>query len=383
MTAFTGSEKRPWRALRLWLVTVPLSLACCGCPFAPLPTDADPDTGSDGDVPYLDVSGNASLNTATALALDPAGELTFRGSIEGSMDIDVFELGTLSPGDGVFVDVQRTSGDLDPVAAIFDSREYLIAFNDDRTPDSSNLNPQIDFVLAGDKGMYYLAIIAYPGLSTTGDYEAAVRIDNAVGVPSPQIQIVYLDWDGADKVQIPNVGTFSLPPFSASDVGLSVGQTESLKDRIQAIIEDRYAGFGLLLLNSDDHEKPDVPHSTVYFGSSDRRAFAIAEKIDSYNEDPADDAIVFTESYRDAFGLGVTLEEMAQAIGNTVSHEVAHLLGLVHTQDCDSLMDTSCYNDRLLSPQEFKTAVLDDSVFPFGYQATEEILEWILGLVGL
>ncbi len=364
------------RRMILISLLVPLVVLCTGCP--PVPTDGGDGTG---DVPNLDVGGNASVRDATALPLDASNEIQFSGSIAGSRDIDVFALGQLSAGDRVFIDVQQTSGNLDPVAAIFDSREYLIAFNDDREPDASNLNPQLDVVIRGDTGEYFVGIIAYPGSTTTGAYQVVVRITPDFGVPLPTQQVVYLDWQGGNNIVIPNVGAYNLPAFSATDIGLSASQTESLKDRVQAIVQARYGGLNLVVLNSDDDLRPAVAHSSVYFGGSNARAFAISEKIDTFNEDAADDTIIFTGSYIGAFSGTPTFEQMAQALGNTIAHEVGHLLGLVHTADCNDLMDSTCSNNRLLSPQEFSTAVLDTSVFPFGFQDSAEILEWLLGLV--
>ncbi len=378
------TQKARWRPARGTLATIlaAMALLCCGCPVMPQQTDVDL-TSTGAGLPVLDVSGNGSLHTATALSLDSSNELRFEGTIDGATDIDVFELGVLGPGDEVFVDVQTISGNLDPVAAIFDSREYLVAFNDDRKPDASNLNPLIDFVIRGEEDTYFLAIIAWPGDRTTGTYEATVRLRYNVGVPAPSAQIVFLDWRGGDNVVIQNVGVFNLLPFSASDVGLADAQTGALKDRVQGVVEDRFDEYNLIVLNSDDDAEPSIPHSTVYFGGLHRGAFAISEQIDAFNEDPTDNAIIFTESYQGTFRGSPTLEQMAQALGNTIAHEVGHLLGLVHTHDCDSLMDTTCFNERLLSPQEFTTAELDDTVFPFGYQSVNEILEWVLGFVGL
>ena len=209
-----------------------------------------------------------------------------------------------------------------------------------------------------------------------------MRIEPGDSVPPPKTQIVYLDWDGGQNIVIPNVGVFNLPPFDAADLGPYQGRTEEMKDRIQEIVEDRYAGYGLTVLNSDDDPVPTEPHTTVYFGGSHPQAFAISEQIDTFNEDAADDTIIFTESYRNAFASAPTFEQMAQAVGNTVAHEVGHLLGLVHTADCQDLMDSSCGNQSILVAQRFKTAVLDSSVFPVGYQAAREILEWVLGFVG-
>lgn len=364
----------------LALLASPLLMFWCGCPFG-LPESDVPGGADSTAAEVADTGDNNSLNSATALGLSEADDhLVFRGFIDSSADIDVFDLGTLAAGDRLYADIQRTSGNLDPTAAVFDSREHLIVFNDDREPDGSNLNPQIDIVIPGPTDTYFLAIIAYPGHVTTGEYEVTVRVQRGLGVPNPQEQIVFLDWRGGDVV-IDNIGAYTLPAFSATDVGLSADDTAAFKDRVQALVQERYDGFDILVLNSDDHAEPAGAHSTVYFGGTDAEAFAISEQIDSFNADPSDDAIVFTRSYKTVFP-GASFEQLAQAVANTVAHEQAHLLGLVHTHDCDGLMDTTCYNERLLFPQEFKTSRLDDSVFPFGWQDAEEILSWVLGLIG-
>lgn len=361
----------------LTLLMPPLLLFCCGCPFGPQNSDVP----GDGDGGPVDTGDNGSLNSATALNLRAANDqLVFRGSIDGSADIDVFDLGTLATGDRLFVDVQRTGGNLDPTAAIFDSREHLIIFNDDREPDGSNLNPRIDIVIPGDTGKYFLAIIAYPGRVSTGEYEVSVRVQRGAGSSAPQQQTLFLDWRGGE-VTIPNVGAYTLSPFSAADVGLSANETAAFKDRVQQLVQSSYDDYDLQVLNSDDDAKPAGAHSTMYFGGSDADAFAISEQIDGLNADPSDDAIIFTSSYKTAFS-GASFEELAQAVANTVAHEMGHLLGLIHTRDCNGLMDTTCYNERLFAPQAFKTSRVDESVFPFGWQDAQEILTWVLGLVG-
>jgi hypothetical protein len=359
--------------------TACLLTLCLGCPLTtPTPADGGTATGADTST-GLDTASNGSLQSAAMLPLDSTGQLQFTGAIDHAGDIDVYELGTLSPGDRVYADVQRINGNLDAVAAIFDSREYLVAFNDDRTPDGSNLNPLIDIIIRGDTDAYYLAIIAYPGTSSFGQYQATVKVQRQVGEPPPQAQTVYLDWAGGDNIQVPNVGTFNLPPFSATQVGFPASQTKSLKQRVQEIVRDRYADYDLIVLSSDDNPQPSEPHSTVYFGGVDAQAFAISQQIDTFNKDPSDAAIVFTSGFPGAFSHTPSLEQMAQAIGNTVAHEVGHLLGLVHTADCSDLMDTSCANDRILSTQEFSTAPVDRSVFPFGMQPETDILSWLIG----
>jgi hypothetical protein len=357
-------------------LAAPLLALCLGCPL-PAPSDGSPSDGNDA--PRLDTSNNSSIADATALTLGTNNELRFTGVIDRAGDIDVYAIGTLSAGDRLTVDVQRLEGNLDPVAAIFDSREYLVAFNDDREPDGSNLNPLIDIVIRGETDVYYVAIIAYPGTRTFGQYQVILKVEFEVGVPAPVTQIVYLHWAGGSNIRIPNVGTFNLRPFSATDVGFPAAQTKALKQRVAQIVKERFPDLRLTVLNSDDHPVPAEPHTTIYFGGNDEYAFAISEQIDTFNQDPSDAAIVFTEGFQGAFRSTPNFEEMAQALGNTAAHELGHLLGLVHTADCEDLMDTSCFNDRILSPQELSTAPLDNSVFPFGYQAALEIVSWLLG----
>jgi hypothetical protein len=365
----------------VWGLLAPLAVLCCGCPYVPPSTDSSSSDNGGTQEPNSSGGGD-SLATASALSIDTSGQIDFSDAITAAASIRVYQLGTLAPGDHVRIDVRRTGGDLDGVAAIFDPKNELIAFNDDRAPDGSDLNPLIDFTLRGKTGAYYLAITDYPGKPTSGSFQVTGQIQRGGAVPAGQAQTVYLNWRGGHAV-IPNVGTFDLPAFDAQEVGLLPEQTAPLEDRVQQVVKDRYNGFNLIVLSSAHDAEPNTPHSTVYFGASSAQAFAISQQIDSYNQDPSDKAIVFTEGFQDAFMQTPTLEELATAIGNTVAHETGHLLGLVHTADCNDMMDTSCFNDRILSPQEFSTAALDSSVFPFGVQPERDLLAWILGLVGM
>lgn len=365
--------------MSLTLVAALAGALAGGCP-QPQPND---NGGNDNaDVPFLDAQNNSSIDTATKLTLQSSSgvdRIKFAGAIAAGDSLDVYDLGELAPGDEVTIDVTRTSGDLDAVAAVFDAGETLMAFNDDRTPDGSNLDPRIEFTLRGDAGTYFLGISAFGDSNSTGDYEVSVEVRRNSGTPNPAAQVVFLDWNGGDGVRVENVGVFDLQPFDAADVGLSSSQTALFKQKVQQIVSSRYDGLDLILLNSDDDDEPAFPHSTVYFGGNNRRAFAISEQVDSYNGDPSDDTIIFTESFQGAFFSRPTFEQMASAVGNTVAHEIGHLLGLVHTADCSDLMDTSCGNDRLLQEQRFRKAVLDFSVFPIGVQDSAELLAWILG----
>lgn len=343
------------------------------------PTPTNP--GGDGSLAFLDVDGNFSFDVATSLPISSGQTLRFRGRIDGDSDIDVFQIGNLAAGDRLVVDIQATSGDLDAVLAIFDNREYMHAFNDDRESDTFTLDPRIDMIVRGGQGPFYFGVGSLQGTNSSGNYTATVEIEPAVGLPILDPTIVYLDYRGGSGIVIDTVGTYNLPPFDANDVGFP-GQTPQLKQRIEQIVADRFAGFNLVLRNSDVDTTPTSAHSTVYFGGRSPTAFAISEKIDTYNADRSDNTIIYTSSFEEAFGGLVTFEQMAMAMGNTVAHEIGHLLGLVHTADCEDLMDTRCGNASLLVPQRFKVGVLDATVFPIGFQNSEELLAWTIGLLG-
>lgn len=359
----------------VWRFVAALGLLCgclAGCP-ATTPTDI-------GDIPFLDQANNFDFSRATALSIGEKSEFTFRGTINSSSDVDVYDLGAFAAGDRLFVDVRRKSGNLDAVAAVFDRAEQLISYNDDRKPDATDLNPLIDFVAAAGSETYYLGIAPLYGSNSTGDYEVTVRITRGEGAQAASGQVVFLDWRGGNNIIVENVGVYNLPPFNAADLGPYEGQTTYIQDRVKQIVEDRFRGFRLTVLSSHRDSEPSGSFTSIYFGGDSRRAFAISQQIDSWNKDPNDDCIVYTRAFSDAFARTPTVDQMAQALGNTVSHEIGHLLGLVHTASCDELMDTTCGNSRILAEQKFGVAPLDISTFPIGYQNAPQLLGWILGM---
>lgn len=204
------------------------------------------------------------------------------------------------------------------------------------TVDGQQLEP-IGFpsLKAGQQALARIQWIAVPG-------ERWVRV-------KADAQGHVVETDEADNIQTIVVRSSRLPnacaqlvflelepeavPLMASALGLSEEEIgDVLLPLIKVEMERDFAAVNLHLTL----QKPELPHSRLRLLSESRQAILGVAPLDFGNRSRNDVGTVFLGSFV-SLGLGrapaLELAVIAQAIANTASHELGHLLGLVHDGD--------------------------------------------------
>ncbi|MEK6643291.1 MAG: matrixin family metalloprotease [Planctomycetota bacterium] len=343
---------------RLHLFALSLLPVCfgVGCPTGTLP----------GGTPTI----GSTISTATPLTLDSNEKAVLSSTIEGSK-VDVYDLGAVSPGDRIIVSVRPSMGSsLDPTTAIFDESSVLFAINDDADTAAGRVDSAIDDYIAIGGDHIYLAISKYFFANVGGAYEGDVEIRRGQTAPTAPQQVLLLNF-ASGSVTIPDEGTFTYGVFDAADIDATyAGQTAAIKAKIIEVVKQNYQQFGINIISSDDPpvDNTNCVVSTIHFGAFSQTKFGIAQSVDDANRKRCDDGIVFTDDFDKPFTPKPSVDGIAIAIANVAAHEAGHLLGLNHTTDITDLMDTTGSASTLLADQEFKTAALAPSIFPFGKQ---------------
>lgn len=360
---------------RIACVVASWALFWAGCippisPTTPLPTAKD-------------IEPNNDITQAVALTLDGAGRAGVSGSVEPSDDIDVYDLGPVEPGDRVRVEVRAVGGSLDPLAALFNTDLDMINYNDDEDYEGNRLDSVIDHIVRHATDHCYLAVTSSGFSPSTGSYTIDVQVTRDGTVPDPQGQTVLLDFDGA-TVRIPGDATYNIGAFDPGRVDSRLaGRDDEIQQRVQDVLEDRYSAYDIDFITADDPAfNEDDEYSRLVFGGESITTFGIAQSIDHYNEDIADEAIIFTDYWTRPFSHTPTVDSIVTSIGNVAAHEFGHLLGLEHTADIIGLMDSSGTADTILVPQDFKLSPLYGQVFPFGWQDAPQLLLDTIGPAG-
>ncbi|MCB9854002.1 MAG: matrixin family metalloprotease [Phycisphaerales bacterium] len=329
--------------------------------------------------PTTALTGGADFGSAASLAIADGEQFEFTGRINNGTP-DVFDLGAVSPGDRIVVEVVAASGStLDPVIAIFDANEELFSLSDDVNADAGNFNSAIDDVVEVSSSRFFLAITKFFLDSSGGAYNASVRIERGGQVPTRPVQTILLNFAGGTAV-IQNEGTFILDPFDAADIDPAyAGETDLVKQTIVDTMVENFADFGAVIVTTD--ENPTLTpgtYSTIHFGAFSSTKFGVADDVDVGNMDYCDDGIIFTNGFDNPFASRPSATGIGVAIGNVAAHEAGHLLGLSHVSDVTALMDNTGTASTLLADQSFKTAPISPSVFPIGMQNAPALLDRVI-----
>lgn len=320
------------------------------------------------DVMSSESEDNDSFAAASSLTLTDGKRATVGGTIQSSRDVDVFSLGSVKAGDRLTLDVFG-DGQLDAVAAVFDADSNLIFLNDDRSFFSGLVDPRINFVFRRGTERCFVVIASSPGGLTQGLYRLEATLFSGAAHTAAVPQTVLLNFEGTSNVAFAGRAPVDMPPFEAGTLSRSLeGQTDVLAALILESVREDFVGLNVDVHSSRDESPPDTDVTVIHFGAYDRKLLGVAENIDEFNERTVQEAIVFADTFSVFNVLDPSVEEYAQAFANVASHEIGHLLGLVHTADATGLMDITASLRQLMRNQVFTVSPLESFTMPLGYQ---------------
>lgn len=331
-----------------------------------------------------DIEPNDDITEAVSIPLDSLGRANLSGNIATAKDIDVYDIGPVEQGDRIVLKVDAGSlSSLDPVVALFDDNIDLVNYNDDEDYAARDFNSAIDHVVRHDSDHLYIGITGSEFSATwtqIGTYEAEIETTRGGTAPDPDGQTVLLDFDGS-SVDIPGSRIYNISAFDPGQVDSRLaGKDDEVQQNIKQVLEDRYSVYDIDFVTTGDATLPaEGTYSRLVFGGESAGLFGLAQYSDHYNKYYTDEAIIFTDDWSGSFSYTPSLDALYTSMGNVAAHELGHLLGLEHTADVTGLMDSSGTADTVLVPQDFKRSVLQEDVFPFGWQDAIELLLDTLG----
>lgn len=354
-----------------WLLAIlaGAALVATGC----VPTDGS--GGLLGTVTNL-LGGNQDTGDPQADpgAAQTIGESTvITGSVGSGGDYRLFDLGAVSYGAEWRITPSNPLG-ADVFLVVLLDADYNLLYRQQ----VSRYSP-LDHTFRFDAPQVFAGVAAAYGRNG-GGFSLAVSRRTAATVIGPRQQVVWVNFGGGSGVRVHQRSGLSFPAFDATLVdGRYEGQTDALKAAIMSAVRADYAGYDIVILSSDEAPAPAGTYATIHLGGDDSRLLGLADNVDQYNTDLGQAAIVFVESFGLFSSMRLTVDQMGQMIGNTVSHELGHLLGLFHTSDPADLMDTTGTAWDLTRDQAFIRGPLESSVFPVGYEDCPARLAETLG----
>lgn len=346
------------------------------------PVDPSTDNNAVGNVAEDGIL-NDLFDQAQPATMKLDGSITITGSITERSDIDIYALGPAAAGDRVIIDIKGDDG-LNTVAGLFDAGFDLIDANNDRSYYAGQLDPYIAQIIRADTDALYLGVaVSESGhfTSSSGQYDngtysiTVLRQPDSVVSPARQ-QVVWLDFEGGDRVQIGLEPVETMRPFSVESITNRLdGSTDYVITKTLEFLRADYAAYDVVLLDSQNHTQPAEPCSKVYFGNYSAAFLGLADSVDTGNKLLQQEAIVYAEDLALFESLQPTADEIAQALANIAGHELGHLLGLEHAIAAPDLMATAASARQILEIDHgFYRSQLESLVFPIGYQNAPQLL---------
>ena len=283
------------------------------------------------------------------------------------------------PGDHVVIDMDPAES-LNGAIALFDDTEASLLVNDHRNVYRGVKKPFIDVVIQHESNTCFVAVTSTPGYASAGDYAMVAANEFPTDLPEPRPDTVLLEFDGGRNVKVGSRTPVNVPAFDAGGISpVFAGQTNRMANQIVDRVREDYDGLDLTILSTAEGDTFEPGMTRIYFGTYDQALLGVAESIDEFNATTEQVAIIFTDTFGAFMKLDPSIEEMSQAIANVTSHEIGHLLGMVHTSDPMGIMDVTASLGDLLEDQMFTRAPMYTAVFPLGYQDAPRYLLDVLG----